>query len=108
MSAPVVLYRFTRDLRLQDHAGLAAAGALGEVLPVLIIDRHIEARVSRSPRRAAFFCAAVAALDEALREAGARLIVRRGVAGATLKSLARACGATAVAWCGRWRKRSER
>ncbi len=98
MSAPVVLYRFTRDLRLEDHAGLAAAGALGEVLPVLIIDRHIEARVSRSPRRAAFFCAAIASLDEALREQGTRLIVRRGVAGATLKSLARACGARAVAW----------
>lgn len=98
MSAPVVLYRFTRDLRLEDHAGLAAAGALGEVLPVYIIDRHVEARVSRSPRRAAFFCAALVALDESLREQGTRLIVRRGVAGATLKSLARACGARTVAW----------
>lgn len=94
----VVLYRFTRDLRLDDHAGLAAAGAIGEVLPVLVIDRLLEARLSRSSRRAAFYCAAIAALDAELREQGSRLIVRRGSAGQTLKSLARACGAGAVAW----------
>lgn len=98
MATPVVLYRFTRDLRLDDHAGLAAAGAIGEVLPILVIDRHLESRLSRSPRRAAFFCAAVAALDNDLREQGSRLIVRRGNPGQTLKNLARACGARAVAW----------
>jgi deoxyribodipyrimidine photo-lyase len=93
------VYRFTRDLRLEDHAGLAQAAAQGTILPVLIVDRALEARLSRSPRRAAFFCAAVASLDEELRAAGARLIVRRGAAGAALKHLARGCGATGVAWC---------
>ncbi|MGB8798908.1 MAG: deoxyribodipyrimidine photo-lyase, partial [Candidatus Aquilonibacter sp.] len=69
MAAPFI-YRFTRDLRIEDHAGLARAAAHGDVLPVLVIDRAAEARLARSPRRAAFFCSAVAALDGALRERG--------------------------------------
>lgn len=93
-----VLYRFTRDLRLADHAGLAAAAALGEVVPVLVIDRALESRLSVSPRRAAFFCGAVAALDAALRERGSALVVRRGNPAPVLKQLARACGAKAIGW----------
>ena len=94
----VVLYRFTRDLRLEDQAGLASAAALGEVVPVLIVDRALESRLSASPRRAAFYCGAVASLNAALRERGTRLIVRRGNAAPILKSLARTCGANAVGW----------
>ena len=93
-----VIYRFTRDLRLDDHAGLAAAAAHGEVVPVLVVDRALEARLQASPRRAAFFCGAVASLDKSLRDRGSRLIVRRGNAPAILKSIARACRATTVAW----------
>ncbi|HUA08824.1 MAG TPA: deoxyribodipyrimidine photo-lyase [Candidatus Acidoferrales bacterium] len=97
MAAPFI-YRFTHDLRVEDHAGLAQAAAHGDVLPVLVIDRAAEARLARSPRRAAFYCAAVAALERALNERGGRLIVRRGAAGPTLKSIARACAARGVAW----------
>ncbi len=93
-----VLYRFTRDLRLEDHAGLAQAAAMGEIVPVLVIDRLLESRLGRSPRRAAFFCSAVASLDEALRERGSRLLVRRGTPSSVLKNIARACGASGVAW----------
>ncbi|HTU81347.1 MAG TPA: deoxyribodipyrimidine photo-lyase [Candidatus Acidoferrales bacterium] len=92
------IYRFTRDLRLDDHAGLAAAAARGTVLPVLTIDRSVETRLARSPRRAAFFCAAVGALDAELRELGSALIVRRGPPGRSLKKIARAYGASGVAW----------
>lgn len=95
---PTYIFRFSRDLRLDDHAGLAAAASEGEVLPVLVIDRACEARLARSPRRAAFYCAAVAALDSGLRERGSKLIVRRGAAGPTLRNLARASGAVGVAW----------
>ena len=95
---PTSIFRFTRDLRLDDHAGLAAAASDGEVLPVLVIDRACEARMARSPRRAAYYCAAVAALDAALRERGSKLIVRRGAPGPTLRNLARASGAGGVAW----------
>lgn len=93
-----IVYRFTRDLRLEDHAGLANAAAQGDVVPVLVIDRLIESRIARSPRRAAFFCSAVGALDRALRERGSRLLVRRGAPGGILKNVARACGAQGVAW----------
>lgn len=93
-----VLYRFTRDLRLEDHAGLAQAASAGEIVPVLIVDRLTETRLGRSPRRAAFFCAAVASLDAALRERGSRLLVRRGSPSSTLKNIARACGARGVVW----------
>ena len=92
------IYRFARDLRLEDHAGLVAAAGRGAVLPVLVIDRALEARLARSPRRAAFFCAAARALDAELRERGSGLIVRRGPLGATIKSIAHATGATGAAW----------
>lgn len=97
MSRPFI-YRFVRDLRLDDHAGLAAAAAQGEVLPVLVIDRDLETRLAASPRRADFYFAAVAALDRSLRERGSHLVVRRGPAGSTLKQLARATDAAGVAW----------
>lgn len=94
----VAIHRFTRDLRLDDHAALATAASHGEVLPVLIVDRTLQSRISASPRRAAFYCGAVAALDAALRERGVRLVVRRGNAGPVLRQLARACGAQTVTW----------
>ena len=46
-----VLYRFTRDLRLDDHAGLAAAASHGEVVPLLVRSIQTWTRVCR-PRHA--------------------------------------------------------
>jgi deoxyribodipyrimidine photo-lyase len=95
------VFAFSRDLRLGDHAGLAAAARHGDVVPVHVIDPVAAARLRRSPRRAAYYCAAVAALDAALRERGTRLIVRRGNPGSVLRALARAVGAGVVVWtCG--------
>jgi deoxyribodipyrimidine photo-lyase len=95
------VFAFSRDLRLGDHAGLAAAARAGAIVPVLVIDPGSAARLRRSPRRAAYFCAAVASLDADLRERGSALIVRRGARGAVLRALARAVGAGLVAWsCG--------
>lgn len=95
---PVVIHRFVRDLRLDDHATLAAAASYGEVLPVLVIDKALQARIGASPRRAAFYCGAAASLDASLRERGSRLVVRRGNPGAILRQLAKSCGAQTVAW----------
>lgn len=98
---PRAVFAFTRDLRIGDHAGLAAAARHGEVVPVHVIDPVAAARLRRSPRRAAYYCAAVAALDRTLRERGSALIVRRGAPGQALRALARAVGAGAVGWsCG--------
>jgi len=92
------IFAFTRDLRLTDHAGLATAAKFGQVVPVLVVDPASAQRLRRSPRRAAFYCAAVAALAALLRARGANLIVRRGASGPILRSLARAAGAGAVGW----------
>lgn len=93
-----IIYRFTRDLRLGDHGGLAAAAKLGEIVPVLTVDAQLVARLRASPRRATFFCNAVGALALALAERGSALIVRRGPAFRTLRQLALATGARGVAW----------
>ena len=95
---PRVLYRFARDLRLEDHAGLAAATSFGEIVPVLILDPLLVRRVTRSARRAAFFCAAVRALQAALRERGAHLIVRRGPLVQTALALVRETQAMGMVW----------
>ena len=98
---PRAVFAFSRDLRLSDHAGLAAAARHGDVVPVHVIDSVSAARLRRSPRRAAYYCAAVRALDEALRARGSALIVRRGNPGQALRALARAVGAPVVGWsCG--------
>jgi deoxyribodipyrimidine photo-lyase len=98
MRSTRAVFAFTRDLRLSDHAGLAATAAYGDIVPVLVIDPLSSSRLRRSPRRAAFYCAAVRALDAALRERGVALIVRRGAGGPILRALARAVGARAVGW----------
>jgi deoxyribodipyrimidine photo-lyase len=64
----------------------------------LILDPATRERIARSPRRAIFFCGAVAALAESLAARGARLVVRRGPAVATLKRLARQVRAETVVW----------
>jgi deoxyribodipyrimidine photo-lyase len=92
------IYRFGRDLRLDDHAGLAAAASHGAVLPLLVVDSSLIARLSASPRRAAFFCGAARALDEELRERGSRLVVRRAELDAAVIALARETGASGVGW----------
>ncbi|MBV9402650.1 MAG: deoxyribodipyrimidine photo-lyase [Candidatus Eremiobacteraeota bacterium] len=93
-----VLFRFTRDLRVEDHAGLAEAARHGTILPVLVIDELLRARIMRSPRRAAFFVRAVRSLDAALREQGSALVVRRGPLRETLLALADEVKPTAVVW----------
>jgi deoxyribodipyrimidine photo-lyase len=98
MAGGLFIYRFLRDLRLDDHAGLNAAASRGAILPVLVIDPALALRLARSPRRAAFFCSAVGALDAELRERGSRLVVRRGPAGASIKKIARETGAAGAAW----------
>lgn len=98
MNVQRAIYRFTRDLRIDDHAGLAIAAAIGEVVAVLVIDRPLEERLRSSPRRAAFFCSCVAALNAAIHERGGTLIVRRGSAASVLRRIARAVNATAVCW----------
>lgn len=99
MAARPFLYCFSVDLRLDDHAGIAAAAAHGEVLPILIIDDPLATRMHASPRRAAYFCGAVRALAAELRDRGSGLIVRRGERDVVLRELAAENDAAGAAWC---------
>ncbi len=92
------VYRFTKDLRLDDHAGLAAAASRGPVLPLLVIDSAMRERLAASPRRAEFFCSALAALSGELEERGSRLLVLRGEPEEVLARVARELAASGVAW----------
>jgi deoxyribodipyrimidine photo-lyase len=98
VAEPPFIYRFTKDLRLDDHAGLASAAARGSVLPLLVIDRTIATRLRLSPRRAGFYCAAVRALAAELRERGSALVVRRGEPEKIVPAVAVEIGATGAAW----------
>ncbi len=93
-----IVYRFLRDLRLDDHAGLAEASKYGVIVPALVLDERFLRTLRSSPRRAAFFCGAASALDAALRERGSQLVVKRGPLAPTLQRIARECGAEGVAW----------
>lgn len=95
-------------MRIRDQLGLAEAARVGDVLPALVIDPADCGRLRASPRRAAYYCAAVAALDAELRERGTRLIVRRGPTARTLRSLARGLGAETVVWSARYDAREIR
>ncbi len=98
MPQGLVLFRFTKDLRLDDHAGLAAAAARGAVVPLLVIDAETERALRSSPRRAAFFCAAVRSLAAELAERGGPLVVRRGPPEKILPALAAEIEAAGAAW----------
>ncbi len=98
-----VLYWFRRDLRLDDHAGLAAALATGAVVvPVFVVDPSMRpadmpsGSTSTPPATRAVLWRALSALDADLRTHGSRLICRKGDAIDLIPALARAVGATAV------------
>ena len=103
-----VLYRFSRDLRLDDHAGLSAAAEYGEILPVLVLDEPLREHIAGSARRAAFYCEAVTSLAAALRARGTHLIVRRGPLVPTLLALAKGVSASGVVWSASYDSRAMR
>lgn len=75
----VAIWWIRRDLRLTDNQALQAAlRAADQVLPVFILDgRLLDSEYSGEKRRQ-FLFASLAALDQALRQRGSRLILRLG------------------------------
>jgi deoxyribodipyrimidine photo-lyase len=63
-----------------------------------VFDPATRDRVARSPRRAAFYCGAVASLSASLAARGAPLVIRRGPLLTAVKTLAREAGAETVVW----------
>jgi deoxyribodipyrimidine photo-lyase len=95
VSAPQIVW-FRRDLRLADQAALAAAAARGPVIPVYVLDDETpgERRMGGASRW--WLHHSLASLDASLRDAGSRLILRRGRAAETLAALAEETGASSV------------
>jgi len=92
------VFLFGRDLRLEDHAGLAEASRFGVVVPVLVVDPPTVTALARNHRRAAYYSDAVAHLAESLAARGTRLVVRRGPVARTARTLARELDAQTIVW----------
>ena len=88
---------FKRDLRVHDHAPLAAAVASGRpVLPLYIIEPSLWAQPDASGRQFAFLVETLANLEHSLRARGAALIIRIGEAPQVLHDLHTSHGITAL------------
>jgi len=87
-----------RDLRLYDHAALAAATAqFDRVTVAFIFDTNIlDALPDRSDRRVVFIHRSLQEIDDRLRESGASLVVRHGDPTDWIPQLARELEAGAV------------
>ncbi|MDT4919646.1 MAG: deoxyribodipyrimidine photo-lyase [Pseudonocardiales bacterium] len=83
-----------RDLRLRDHPALHAAAADGPVVALFVLDQRLLRPAGAA--RVAFLYRTLRALDADLREAGGRLVVRRGDPREAVPQIAREIGATAV------------
>lgn len=94
---PPIIHWFRRDLRLSDHLALAAAAAAGgPILPIFIYDPALLDSPRLSRPRLKFLLAGLAALDEAIRARGGRLLYRVGEPGRVLRNLAQVSGARAL------------
>jgi deoxyribodipyrimidine photo-lyase len=103
------LFWHRRDLRLADNLGLAAAARATPavtgvfVLDPAILDAHAPAAIpgdlpAVAPARRWFLQESLLELAESWRAAGSRLLILQGDPQALLPRVARALGATVVAW----------
>lgn len=95
-SRPVQLVWFKRDLRVTDHAPLAAAAARGPVLPLWIVEPGLWAEPDASARQYRVQQEAAAELRADLAALGQPLVVRVGEAVAVLEAIRRTFGIAAI------------
>lgn len=88
------LILFNRDLRVHDHPALAAAARAERTVPLFVLDERLLGSRFAAPNRVAFMREALADLDDSLRKAGGRLLLRRGDPVREALALARESGAT--------------
>ena len=94
MPKPTLLW-FRRDLRLSDHPALTAACKKGPVIPVFILDDETCALGTAPKWRLGL---GLEHFAKSLKDAGSRLILRRGKALDVLKTLVEETGADAIYW----------
>ncbi len=91
MKTAVVL--FNRDLRVHDNPALVAAARAERTVTLFVFDEKLLGSRFAAPNRVAFMREALLDLDEALKRAGGRLLLRRGDPVAEALAVARKCGA---------------
>ena len=88
---------FKRDLRVHDHAPLAAACASGEpVLALYVFEPELWSGPDGTARQLTFLKESLTELGEALRERGAELVIRIGDAETVFAQLHRDHGIAAI------------
>ena len=98
MSTPSIHW-FRLDLRLADNPALrAAARRGGAVVPIFVWAPDEEGDWPSGAASKWWLHQSLGRLDAGLREAGSRLVIRRGPTLAALRALTRETGATAVFW----------
>ncbi len=78
---------FKRDLRLDDHAALAAAAARGPVLPLIMVEPYYWQLADTSHRQYKFWRRCAEDVADAIADRGGTLVVRCGEAVEILRSL---------------------
>lgn len=86
---PVQIVWFKRDLRVGDHAPLAAAAGLGPVLPLFVVEPEAWREPDASGRQLAFLRECLEELRATLARLGQPLVVRVGDAVEVLEDLRR-------------------
>ncbi len=96
MPSPVILW-FQQDLRLQDHAALAAAAASGRpIIPLYIYDDESPGPWTPGGAARWWLHHSLAALRATLNERGSDLVLRRGAAARVLPQVLAETGSAAV------------
>ena len=106
MKTAIVL--FNRDLRLRDQPALSAAAKAERVVPLFVLDEALLGSSFGAPNRVAFMLEALRDLDEALRQRGARLYVRRGDPVAKAIAVAKECDAAELHVSADWSAYAQR
>ena len=95
MSAPHLIW-FRNDLRLADHAAVAAAAAAGPVAALFVLDDETPGHWRMGAAQRWWLHHSLASLAQDLAARGGRLILRRGAAAEVVPQVAREIGAAAV------------
>ena len=95
MSAPHLIW-FRNDLRLVDHAAVAAAARSGPVVALFVLDDETPGHWQLGAAQRWWLHSSLAALAADLAARGGALLLRRGAAGVVVPEVARAIGAAAV------------
>jgi deoxyribodipyrimidine photo-lyase len=102
MMTPAIVW-FRQDLRLADHAALAAAVKRGgPVIPLFVWAPEAEGAWPAGAASRWWLHQSLTRLSEDLRDKGNALIIRRGSPGTVLVDVARATGATSIYWTRRY------